>query len=110
VTRDAVDVERWIAHCEAAPGHLTAMLNIYRANANPAAFAGGPALDLPPVECPVLGVWSDGDVYGGEAQMVDSVRFLSGPWHYERIEGASHWFPVEMPDRLNSLLLDFLAD
>jgi len=107
-TQDAVDVERWIAHCEAAPGNLTAMLNIYRANINPAVFAGGPGLDLPPVGCPVLGVWSDGDIYCSEAQMAGSDRFLEGPWHYERIDGASHWFPVEMPDRLNSLLLEFL--
>jgi pimeloyl-ACP methyl ester carboxylesterase len=108
-TRDAVDIERWIAHCEAAPGNLTAMLNIYRANISPAAFAGGPGLDLPPVGCPVLGVWSDGDVYCGEAQIVESDRFLSGSWHYERIEGASHWFPLETPNRLNSLLLEFLS-
>jgi pimeloyl-ACP methyl ester carboxylesterase len=109
-SRDAVDVERWIAHCEAAPGNLTAMLNWYRANIDPAAFAGGAALDLPPVASPVLGIWSDGDAYCEEAQMADSSRFISGPWHYERIEGASHWIPVDAPDRLNSLLLEFLLD
>ena len=108
-TRDATDVDRWIAHCEAAPGNLTAMLNWYRANVDPAAFAGGPGLDLPPVGCPVLGIWSDGDAYCSESQMVESKQFLSGPWRYERIEGASHWIPVDAPDRVNELLLDFLG-
>jgi pimeloyl-ACP methyl ester carboxylesterase len=106
--RDAVDVDRWIGHCEAEPGNLTAMLNWYRANIDPAAFAGGPGLDLPPVGCPVLGIWSDGDAYCGETQMVESKRFLSGPWRYERVEGSSHWIPVDAPDRLNTLLLEFL--
>jgi pimeloyl-ACP methyl ester carboxylesterase len=106
--RGAGDVDRWVAHCAADPGNLTAMLNWYRANIDPAAFAGGPALELPPVSCPVLGIWSDGDVYCNEKQMMDSERFVSGSWRYARIAGASHWIPVDAPDRLNALLLEFL--
>jgi pimeloyl-ACP methyl ester carboxylesterase len=77
-TPDAADIDRWIAHCEAAPGNLTAMLNWYPANIDPAAFAGGPGLDLPPVTCPVLGIWSDGDAYCDEAQMVASATSWKG--------------------------------
>jgi pimeloyl-ACP methyl ester carboxylesterase len=106
--RDAGDTDRWIAHCEAAPGNLTAMLNWYRANVDPAAFAAGSGLELPPASCPVLGIWSDGDAYCGERQMTGSQRFLAGPWRYERIEGSSHWIPLDAPERLNELLLDFL--
>ena len=105
----AVDVDQWIAHCQEAPGNLTAMLNWYRANIDPAAFVGGSGPALPPVSCPVLGIWSDGDAYCGEAQMAGSERFLEGPWRYERIDGASHWIPLDAPDRLNQLLLDFLT-
>jgi pimeloyl-ACP methyl ester carboxylesterase len=64
---------------------------------------------LPPVGCPVLGVWSDRDTYCGEEQMRTSEKFVSGRWRYERIEGSSHWIPVEAPERLNELLLEFLA-
>ena len=29
-------------------------------------------------------------------------------WRYERMEGASHWIPLDQPERLNWLLLEFL--
>jgi pimeloyl-ACP methyl ester carboxylesterase len=41
--------------------------------------------------------------------MKDSSKYVTGPWRYERIEGSSHWMPVEAPDRVNELLLEFLA-
>lgn len=108
--RNAPDVDRWIEHFSARhPQNLTAALNWYRANIDPSAFAGGPGLDLPPVSCPVLGIWSDGDHFCGEAQMQQSAKFLTGPWRYERIKGSSHWIPVDAPDKLNPLLLEFLA-
>jgi len=33
---------------------------------------------------------------------------VQGPWRYEEIEGASHWIPLDAPDRLNELLLGWL--
>jgi pimeloyl-ACP methyl ester carboxylesterase len=63
---------------------------------------------LPPVAAPTLGVWSAGDVALVEAGMVGSARYVSGPWRYERIEEAGHWIPLDAPERLNTLLLDFL--
>ncbi len=41
--------------------------------------------------------------------MQRSADHVSGPWRYEHIKGASHWFPLEAPDHLNALLLDFLG-
>jgi hypothetical protein len=38
-----------------------------------------------------------------------SARFVTGPWRYERVEGAGHWLQLDAPDRVNALLLDFLA-
>ncbi len=40
--------------------------------------------------------------------MVKSASKVTGPWRYERLEGAGHFIPLEEPDRLNALLLDFL--
>jgi pimeloyl-ACP methyl ester carboxylesterase len=57
----------------------------------------------------VLGVWSDGDVGCGERQMLDSQKQVTGPWRYERIAGAGHWIPLDAPDELTALLIDFLA-
>jgi pimeloyl-ACP methyl ester carboxylesterase len=41
--------------------------------------------------------------------MKASAGFVQGPWRYEEIPGASHWVPLDAPDRLNDLLLDWLS-
>ena len=33
---------------------------------------------------------------------------MAGPCHYERIEDAGHWIPLDQPEGLNDLLLEFL--
>lgn len=85
------------------PGRLTAALNLYRANL-------GLILprEYPHVAMPVLGVWSDGDVALAEKQMLRSREYADGGWRYERLEGASHWLQLDAPERVNSLLLDYL--
>lgn len=90
------------------PGALTAALSWYRANVSPTAqLAEQPS--LPPVSAPTLGIWSDGDVFLLEEGMKRSASFVVGaPYRYEKIESASHWVPIDAPDKLNSLLLDFL--
>ena len=85
------------------PGRLTAGANYYRANLGlllrPRAW--------PPLDIPVMGLWSDGDRFLVESQMLDSRQYLTGPWRYERISGASHWLQLDAPEKVNSLLLDF---
>lgn len=102
---DADDVRRRLAD----PHALTASLGWYRANAHPRTLVSAPP-ELPAVTCPVLGIWSTGDVALTEKQMVDSSRHVAGPWRYERLDGPGHWMQVEAADRVNELLLDFLAD
>jgi pimeloyl-ACP methyl ester carboxylesterase len=92
------------------PGRLSAGFNWYRANVSPNTFAGdGRGLDLPPVTCPTMGVWSSGDMALSEVQMTGSEPFVSGPWRYERIEVDSHWIPVYASEQLNALLVEFLS-
>ena len=90
------------------PGALTAGLNWYRANVHP-----GRELQerppLPPVAADVLGLWSSGDHYLTEDGMASSGEHVAGRWRYERIEGASHWLQLDEPERVNALLLDWLA-
>jgi pimeloyl-ACP methyl ester carboxylesterase len=66
-------------------------------------------LPLPAVRVPVLGIWSSGDHYLVEDHVRLSAQFVEAPWRYERVEGTSHWVPLDAPDRLNRLLLEFLA-
>jgi pimeloyl-ACP methyl ester carboxylesterase len=100
---DADDVRRALAE----PGALTASLGWYRANAHPRTLVAEPTV-LPPITCPVMGVWSTGDAALTERQMKGSGEFVEGPWRYERIDGPGHWMQVEAPTEVNRLLLDFL--
>ena len=105
--RDEGDVERYVADL-ARPGALTAALNWYRANVHPARELE-PRRPVPPVAAPTLGVWSSGDAYLNEAPMLRSAEHVTGPWRYERVEDASHWMQLDQPERVNALLVDFLA-
>ena len=86
------------------PGRLTAGLNWYRANLRRVLFR-------PWENCavPTLGVWSSGDHFLAEDQMRDSQRRMQAPWCYERIEGAGHWLPLEQPERVAELALQWFA-
>jgi pimeloyl-ACP methyl ester carboxylesterase len=105
---DVEDLDRYIEDLS-RPGRLTAGLNWYRASITAEAFAARDRSGLPAVSCPTMGIWSDGDFALTERQMTDSEASVEGPWRYERIEGAGHWIPLDAPERLNDLLLDFLA-
>ena len=90
-----------------ATGSLTPGLNWYRANIAPASYVE-PALELPPIQAPTMGVWSTGDFALTEGQMLRSAEQVSGSWRYERLEGPGHWMQLEAPEAVNALLLDFL--
>jgi pimeloyl-ACP methyl ester carboxylesterase len=105
--REDGDVERYVADLS-RPGALTAGLSWYRANLHPKRQLE-PRPQLPPVRCPTLGVWSTGDNYLNEQPMLDSAEQVAGPWRYERVDGASHWMQLDDPERINTLLLEFLT-
>jgi pimeloyl-ACP methyl ester carboxylesterase len=107
ILREDGDIDRYLADL-ARPGAVTAALNWYRANLSPQReLEQGPS--LPAVSAPTLGLWSSGDNYLTEERMLSSGEHVGGPWRYERFEGASHWMQLDAPDRLNELLLEFLA-
>ncbi|OEJ93824.1 alpha/beta fold hydrolase [Streptomyces thermolilacinus] len=90
------------------PGALTSALAIYRAGLPPKALFG-PAVPLPSLPGPVLGMWSTGDRFLTEQAMTGTEKYVEGSWRYERIEGAGHWLQLDAPERVNAALLDFLA-
>lgn len=104
---DTDELEAWIADLS-RPGALTAALGPYRANLGPERLLAPPT-QLPPIKCPVMGIWSDGDVALLESQMERSGEHVTGEWRYERVEGIGHWIPLEAPQALNRLLLDWLG-
>jgi pimeloyl-ACP methyl ester carboxylesterase len=99
------DLDRYIRDL-ARPGALTAALNWYRASFNPRRLIeGNPA--FPAIDKPVMGIWGAHDRALTEESMTESEKQVSGSWRYERIDDAGHWIPIEQPERLNALLLDF---
>ena len=103
----AGDLDRYLADLS-RPDALTAGLNWYRANARPDQELERSA-SFPTVPAPTLGMWSSGDRYLTEDGMVGSAEHVTGPWRYERIDGASHWLQLDTPERVNALLVEFLG-
>ena len=105
LTRHSGDQDQFIRDLS-RPGALTAALNWYRANTQGwGSLHSG--LNYPLINMPVMGIWSSADPFLKEAQMQSSNINVDGPWRYERIEDAGHWFMLEKPATVNSLLLDF---
>jgi pimeloyl-ACP methyl ester carboxylesterase len=102
------DLDNYLADFR-RPGALTAALNWYRANADPARELRS-GLRPPRVTARTLGIWSSRDSYLLEAPMVESGSYVTGGWRYERIENASHWMQLDAPDELSRLLVDFLSE
>jgi epoxide hydrolase 4 len=92
------------AAAAAIPGAMTAMLHWYRAALRrrppePASWI---------VEPPVRIVWGTQDVALGEPLLDASAR-LCRRVEIFRLPEAGHWVQHEAPERVNALLLDFLA-
>ena len=100
------DADAVVANLE-ADGSLTPALNYYRANVSPRSWVGPPP-GLPRVAANTMGIWSSGDVALTEAQMQASGEAVDGTWRFERLDGPGPWIPLEAPDALTSLLVDFL--
>ena len=99
------ETDEWIDNLS-PEGALTSSLNWYRANAHPRRLVGA-SRPVPPCCVPTLGVWSSGDFALTEGQMQDSGEYVEATWRYERIEGASHWIPLDAADELSELLVEW---
>jgi pimeloyl-ACP methyl ester carboxylesterase len=103
------DVDRQLADLE-RPGALVAGLNWYRANMPPEVFAQDSfGVELPPVGCPVLAIHGEHDPALSERQIIESKKYVTGPWRYVKLAGVGHFFPVTAPERVNELLTEFFA-
>ena len=85
------------------PGRLTAALRIYRTALYTVLIEPQPR-----VQAPTLGIWSEGDRFLVEGQMLASEKWMDGPWRYQRLSGG-HWMPFEQPEHISELVLEHLA-
>lgn len=101
------EMDTWLADL-ARPGALTAALNWYRANVDVETWTEAGWV-MPRVNVPTLGVWSSGDIYLTETQMIGSGAYVDAEWRYARVEGATHWLMLDRPAEITRLILDFLT-
>jgi pimeloyl-ACP methyl ester carboxylesterase len=102
--RNHPETDGWIESLS-EPSRLSAFVNFWRANTNPMAPKGE---RVTPVAVPVTAIWSAGDSYCNERQMLRSEPYATAGWTYRRIENASHFMQLDQPDELNALLLEAL--
>ena len=86
-------------------GALTAALNWYRAM--PLNGSGLRAADK--ITVPTLYVWSDRDIAITAKPARDTANYVSGPYRFETLHGASHWLPEEKPTEIADMLLQWFA-
>lgn len=102
LTKDHPETRHWIEDLSRS-GRLTAGMNWYRANLMK--MLQGNFL---PSKVPAFGLWSNGDIFLTEDQMKNSAAYVDAPWRYEKIEGSSHWIPLDASERLNQLLIEYI--
>jgi pimeloyl-ACP methyl ester carboxylesterase len=86
------------------PGRLTAGINYYRANLQlilPRTY--------PRVSVPVTGIFSDGDRFLTERQMLASAAYCDAGFRYQRVNGANHWLQLDAPEQVTPLILAALG-
>lgn len=105
-TRNDGDTEQYVADLS-RPGALTASLNIYRANARPRPPTT--PRNPTPVSAPTMVIWPSDDHYLVEDRLIESTDYVDAPSRYVRLDDSSHWAPLNAPDQLNGLILEWLT-
>ena len=93
-------VEAW-----SQPGAAKAMIDYYRA----AVRLQSKQDELRPVTAPTLVIWGQGDRYLGPKLAEPHHEDVPNLDRVERLPNASHWVHHDEPERVNELLVDFLA-
>ena len=87
------------------PGALTAALNYYRALGRRSPLRA--AREVRRIDVPTLLIWGEQDPYLSIRLTRDLERWVPD-LRVERIPEASHWVQADAPERVNSLINDFL--
>ena len=92
-------VEAW-----SQPGAAKAMIDYYRA-----AVRLGSKQKVLPISAPTLVIWGQGDRYLGPDLAEPHQEDVPNLDRVERLPNASHWVHHDEAERVNNLLIDFLA-
>jgi pimeloyl-ACP methyl ester carboxylesterase len=84
------------------PEITTGAVNWYKATAD------GSILDIGRITAPTLYIWSTEDVALGRTAAEGTEDYVDGEYEFVELEGVSHWIQEEVPDELNTRLLEHL--
>jgi pimeloyl-ACP methyl ester carboxylesterase len=87
------------------PGAITGMINWYRAAFRLQGKLAGP---WPVIEPPTLIVWGEEDAALG-VELLDGTDAYVRDLTIERLPGVSHWVQQEAPEKVNTILRDWLT-
>jgi pimeloyl-ACP methyl ester carboxylesterase len=90
------------------PGALTAAINYYRANMNPAILFSERTMAFPKIKSPTLVIWGERDVALSKDLIVDNHEFVDAPYSIKYLPKGGHWIQLEEPKIVNKYLLEFL--
>ncbi|MHA2370919.1 MAG: alpha/beta fold hydrolase [Candidatus Hodarchaeales archaeon] len=103
-------VEAW-----SQPGALTASVNYYRANWNPAQilsmpedYQAGLIQRFPKIKCPTLVIWGEKDVALEKSLTVGVEEHIGNACKIQYFPEYGHWVHNEAPDAVNRTILSFL--
>ena len=85
------------------PAGLRGPLNWYRAMPLRLREPAGP------IQVPVMFVWGNRDRFVSRAAAERCGQYVTGPYRFAELDGASHWLPERAPDRVAALLAGHFA-
>ena len=100
----AEELERYV-EAWSQPGAATAMIDYYRAAVRLSSKQG----ELRPISAPTLVIWGEGDRYLGPKLAEPHHEDVPNLDRVERLPNASHWVHHDEAERVNELLVGFLA-
>ena len=100
----AEELERYV-EAWSRPGAATAMIDYYRAAVRLSSKQG----ELRPISAPTLVIWGEGDRYLGPKLAEPHREDVPNLDRVERLPNASHWVHHDEAERVNELLVEFLA-
>ena len=90
------------------PGALTATINYYRANMNPAILFSERTIAFPKIKSPTLVIWGEKDAALSKDLIADTDEFVDAPYSIKFLPNCGHWVQLEEPEIVNKCILEFL--
>ena len=100
------DIERYV-EAWSQTGAMTASINYYRAMVRHPPVRG---TTMRPIHAPTLVIWGERDKHLGAELAQPHARDVPGLQRVVRLPEASHWTPVDAPDEVSQLLVDFFRE